>query len=519
MKIALAQTQFRLGDFDSNYKELLKALQKAKKEVDLLVFPEGGLWAYPPKDFLYQKKFFKVQDQKIKSLMKKLPSSLTVLLPGYHRKEKILQNGVFLLNKNKKIRFFAKEFLPNQNVFFESRYFQKGKAEKNFFYWKNKKIQLLVCEDFWRFSKLKKTDLLIVVNASPYSSKKQKSRLKRMKELAVKTKWGAVYLNLAGAQDSLIFDGASFVLNEKAQKIWQGDFFKPDFKILELPFKKESPVRKSLKTIEQKERALILGIKEFFYQTGFSKACLGLSGGIDSALVAYLALKALGRENLKVCFLPSVYTKKLSFQIVKSLSRNLKLPVYQKDITKLFKFCLKEFFKNRLSPLGRQNLQARLRMIFLMAQASDSSSLLLAGGNKSELALGYCTLYGDLAGALCPIADLLKTEVFEMARFINKREPVFPKALLLREPSAELAYRQKDRDDLPPYKDLDLFLKSFLEDKEPKNRTEKQLAYRLQSQEFKRKQSPPLLKVTERDLGEAWRKPIAHRFFFSDKKT
>ena len=513
MRIALAQSQFRLGDFENNYKELLKVLKRTKGQADILVFPEGGLWAYPPKDFLCQKKFFKIQELKIKRLIKQIPADLIVLLPGFHREREQLKNGVFLIERNQKIRFFAKEFLPDQSVFFESRYFQKGKAIENFFYWKSKKIQILVCEDFWRFSHLKKTDFLIVVNASPYTEEKQKSRLRRLKQLAKKTKLGAAYLNLVGAQDSLVFDGASFVLNEKAEKVWQGKYFQPDFTILDFPLKKKASTRKSLNTMEQKEQALILGIKEFFYQTGFSKACLGLSGGIDSALVAYLAVKALGKKKVTAHFLPSLYTRKISFKIVKSLSQNMGLTVHQKSITRLLEFCSKEFFNNRLSSLNRQNLQARLRMLFLMAKAHETASLLLATGNKSELATGYSTLYGDLAGALCPIADLLKTEVFNMARFINKKNHVFPTALFLREPSAELAYNQKDRDDLPAYAYLDRFLKRFLENKELRNLTEKKLAYRIQSQEFKRKQAPPLLKLTERDFGEAWRQPIAHRFF------
>ena len=514
MRIALAQVQFRLGDFNNNYKELLRVLEKTKGQADILVFPEGGLWAYPPKDFLYQKEFFKIQAKKIKQLIKQLPPALAILLPGFHREKNHLKNGAFLMERNKKTRFFAKEFLPDQNVFFESRYFKKGRAIENFFYWKGKKIQVLICEDFWNFSELKKTEFLIVVNASPYTTEKQKTRFKRLKELVKKTQKGAAYLNLVGAQDSLIFDGSSFVLNEKAEKVWQGKSFQSDFTILEFPFKKKaSSLRKSLSVMEQKEQALILGIKEFFYQTGFSKACLGLSGGIDSALVAYLAIKALGKQKLKAYFLPSPYTEKISFQIVKSLSENLELTVQQKDISPFLKFCLKEFFDNRLTDLAKQNLQARLRMLFLMAQANESSSLLLATGNKSELATGYCTLYGDLAGALCPIADLLKTEVYDMARFINKKTSVFPKALFLREPSAELAYKQKDRNELPPYSYLDGFLKKFLKDKELKTVREKKLRQRIQSQEFKRKQAPPLLKLTERDFGEAWRKPIAHRFY------
>ena len=514
MRIALAQTQFRLGAFNNNYQELLKILKKSKDQADILVFPEGGLWGYPPKDFLYYKKYFKLQEKKIKQLVKQIPPSFFLLLPGFYEDKKQLKNGVFLLKRNKKPIFFAKEFLPDQDVFFESRYFKKGKSEKNFFYWKNKKIQLLICEDFWRAPQIKKTDLLIAVNASPYTEGKQKRRLKRLKELSKQTKLGAIYLNLVGAQDSLIFDGASFVLNSKGKKIWQGELFKPDFITLKLPLNKKSPspLGKNLTEIEQKEQALVLGIKEFFFQTHFSKACLGLSGGMDSALVAYLAVQALGRENVKAYFLPSLFTKKISFEIVKKFSKNLGLTVFQKDITKMFKFCMKDFFKDDLSNIAKQNLQARLRMLFLMAQANESSALLLSTGNKSELATGYCTLYGDLAGALCPIADLLKTEVYQMAEFINKKEALFPKALFLREPSAELAFKQKDRDDLPLYNDLDAFLKKFLETRETKTLKDLKISQKIQSQEFKRKQAPPLLKLTKQDLGESWRKPIAQQF-------
>ena len=515
LKVALVQAQFRLGDFDNNYKELLSALKKTENQVDLLVFPEGGLWGYPPKDFLYCREYFKIQEKKIKQLRLLLPPSLALLLPGFYKKKGLLQNGVFLLQKREKIRFFAKEFLPDQGVFFESRYFQKGFSQENFFYWKNKRIQILICEDFWKVSQLKKTDILIVVNASPYTVEKQKKRIKRLKVLTKQTRQGAVYLNLVGAQDSLIFDGASFALNEKAEKIWQGESFKPDFIILDFPLKKKrNLVKKNLKIVEQKEQALILGLREFFYQTGFSSACLGLSGGIDSALVAYLAVQALGSARVKAFFLPSLYTEKISFETVKSLSKNLNLTVVQKDITKAFKFFQKELFNKALSSLTEQNLQARVRMLFLMSQANESSSLLLATGNKSELATGYCTLYGDLAGALCPIADLLKTEVYEMARFINKKKAIFPENLILREPSAELAYGQKDRDDLPPYSELDAFLRSFLKNKQPKALKQPlRWSQRVLSQEHKRKQSPPLLKLTSQDFGESWKRPIAHRFF------
>ena len=509
MKIALSQTSFRLGDFDNNYKKLLESLEKAiQQKADLLVFPEGGLWGYSPQDFLYHKRFYKIQDQKIRRLKKKLPDSFKLLLPGFRSYEKKLQNGVFLLEKNKEI-FFAKEYLPDEGVFFESRWFQKGQIKNNFFYCKKKRIQLLICEDFWRASGYKKSDILIVVNASPYSVNKQKLRLKRLKLLAKKTKQGAVYLNLAGAQDSLIFDGASLAVNAKGEKVWQGDFFRPDFTTLQTPFDKKAKAGGSLTLQAQRERALILGIKEFFFQTGFSKACIGLSGGVDSALVSYLAVQALGAENILAYFLPTRYTRKISFQIVEELSQKLKIKVIQKNMDPLFEFCLKQFFDKKLKPLTRQNLQSRLRMLFLMTQSNEHSCLLLSAGNKSELAMGYSTLYGDLSGALCPIGDILKTELYDLVSFINQQKAVFPKKLILREPSAELRFNQIDSQDLAPYKELDSFLSDFLKSRDSK-KTE--WVKKMKNQEFKRKQAPPILNLTEQDLGKSWRYPIANCF-------
>ena len=526
MKIALSQSLFRLGDFESNYKKSLESLEKALQDkVDLLVFPEGGLWGYPPKDFLYHKIFYDIQEQKLKQLKKKLPSFLHLLMPGFRQSKNKLENGVFLLKKQGPIRFFSKEFLPNEEVFFESRYFQKGHLENNFFYLKKKRIQLLVCEDFWqnklfRKKNFKKPDLFLSVNASPYSCNKKEARLKRLKSLARQSSLGAIYLNLVGAQDSLIFDGASLALDKKGTPIWQGAFFKPDFKVLSFLSKTSSSLspfnskkkNQALELQEEREQALILGIKEFFLQTGHSKACLGLSGGIDSALVAYLTVQALGSDKVQAYFLPSRFTKKISYQIVEELSEKLDLKVIQKKLDPLMKFYQKDFLNQNLKSLTKQNLQSRLRLLYLMTQSNENGSLLLGTGNKSELALGYSTLYGDLSGALLPIADLFKTEVYLICLAINKKTTVFPKKLLLREPSAELAPGQTDSQDLGSYKEIDLFLKTYLEKKALTKPSQRHWLKQVQSQEFKRKQAPYLLKISQQDLGESWRYPVAHHF-------
>ena len=520
MKIAIAQTNFFLGDFEENCQKALAILKKAKKaKSDLLIFPEGGLWAYPPKDFLYQDKHFKIQDKKLQLIKSQIPENLGLLIPAFIKNKDYLQNGAYFYEKNKQPLFFAKEFLPDQTVFFESRYFQKGKAKKNFFYWKQKKIQILICEDLWHNPDIQKPDLLISLNASPYTNQKQKNRLKKTTELVKKYHCPAVYLNCVGAQDNLIFDGGSFALNHKGQPLWQGDFFKPDFKILNV-FKKQFPkIKKAqkasfLQSEEHKKQALILGIKSFFSQTGFSKAHLGLSGGIDSALVAYLATQALGKQNVKAYFLPGPYTQKISHTLVKKIAENLNISLIEKNITPVFYTFSDWLFgkKGSSNSLTKQNLQARIRALFLMAVSNETASLLLATGNKSEIATGYSTLYGDMAGALCPIGDLLKTEVYKLTRYINKKSKIFPQALLKRAPSAELAPKQKDEDELLPYDKLDKFLEVLLQNKSLNTAEGKKLLQRIQSQEFKRKQAPPILKVSESDLGESRRKPIAHRF-------
>jgi len=522
MKIALSQSLFRLGDFEENYKKALESLEKAKKaKADLLVFPEGGLWSYPPKDFLYDKGFYKAQQEKLLKLKKKLPASLSLLMPGFYQKNKKIQNVCFLIKKTGPISFFAKEFLPDQEVFFESRYFTKGQSEENFFYLKGKSLQLLICEDLWQDSPksnraFKKRDLFISVNASPYRKDKKKDRWTQIKALAKQSSLGAVYLNLVGAQDSLLFDGGSLLVSPKGERLWQGAYFEEDFVCLNLGQKKVSPPQmKKISLQEEREKALVLGIREFFYQTGFSKACLGLSGGIDSALVSYLAVQALGADKVQAYFLPTKHTRKISYQLVELLGQNLKLKVFTKSIEPLRLFFEKDFIKKPLKPLTKQNLQSRLRLLYLMTQANESGALLLGTGNKSELSLGYSTLYGDLSGALLPIGDLLKTELYDLVLAINKKRPVFPEKLISREPTAELAPGQMDSKDLGSYKELDAFLKELFNKREfSQAGTKKQSLWlsKIQRQEFKRNQAPPILKLSEHDLGESWRYPISHRF-------
>ena len=543
MKIAIAQVRFPVGDFDGNSRRVLDIINKARAQSsDLIVFPEGGIWGYPPKDFLRHDHFFDIQGQKLRQIKKQLKTAL--LLGAFAKSKGHLQNGAFLFEKGGRQRFFAKEFLPDQGVFCESRYFAKGRVERNVFSLKGKNIQILICEDLWHVRPLRDADLLIAINASPYTDTKQKARLARFRQLARQSSCPALYVNCVGAQDGLIFDGGSFALDQKGAVLWQGAFFEPDFEVLTfaiapapasasafaaqkgrlalkagalkaLEARKKKKPRPFLKREAQREKALILGIREFFLQAGFSKAVVGLSGGIDSALTACLAVQALGSENVLACFLPGPYTRALSGDLARQTALKLKTSLHEQSISPLF-----ERFSQVLappkgkwqSPLSPQNLQSRIRALFLSALADESKALMLSTSNKSETAVGYSTLYGDLSGALCPVGDMFKTELYALARFINKRERLFPSALFSRAPSAELCHDQKDQDDLPPYSRLDPILKRLLRGDRPVSSEERKLSLRIQKQEFKRAQAPPILKISDGDLGESWKKPIVGAF-------
>ena len=509
MKIALAQVAFEIGNFEENSKKVLKIIEKTKGKASLLLFPEGGLSGYPIKDLIFYDDFLNKQQKALEKIHKKIPESLRVLLPGFSKQNKSYQNVIFDLSKNKKPQVFAKTFLPDNSVFFESRYFKKGDLKKNIISLEGKSIQLLICRDMWHYKGEGEEDLVICLSASPWTDEKEKTREKLARSLVKNKGVPLIYLNKVGAQDCLIFDGGSFVLNEKNEFCYQAPLFEEDLAFLDLKSlkKKTSP---SLSLQKKKEKALVLGIKSFFKDQGFKKAILGLSGGLDSALTAFLAVKALGEKNVQAFFLPSIYTEKLSFEIVKDLKKSLGLNVVEKNIDPLIKN-LSEFLNldKKRESLSFQNLQARIRMLLLMFEANKNNALLLCTSNKSELATGYTTLYGDMAGALAPIADLFKTEVFDLAKHINKEKAYFSKKLLTRSPSAELKKNQKDEEDLMPYEKLDSLLKDLLNFQ---SISDKDLMKKVQAQEFKRHQAPLLLKLSETDLGESWRMPIVKNF-------
>lgn len=513
MKIAIGQIKGFLGDFSESEKKILNLIERARGQADLLVLPEGGVFGYPPTDFIKQPRFLKKQSRILKKIQKNLPQSLKLLIGVFSVTENGLENGASLLGSSTSPPVvFSKRFLSNEDVFCESRYFNPGEISNKFFLLKEKRVQVLICEDMWSNPFFDSSpDILICLNSSPYTGEKHQQRLKCFKSLVKKHKTPGVYVNKVGGQGELIYDGGSFCLNTRGEVALQCTFFNEDFQIWDL---KKTKTKTSVPSLpEQREKALIMGIQDFCDQTGFSKVHLGLSGGLDSALVCYLAVQAFGSKNVTALFLPGPYTASKSFQIVKGLQNKLKFSLQEFSISSLYKESLQTFFPSK-PPLSltAQNLQARLRMLWLMAYSNENQSLLLGTGNKSELACGYATLYGDLSGGLLPIGDLFKTEVYELCRAINKRSPVFSNELLARAPSAELAPNQTDQQDLPDYKKLDLILKHLMNHNPPRSSLEKQIERKLRQSEFKRKQSAPVLKVSEIAFGAGWKFPIAHKF-------
>jgi len=555
MKIALAQKNFFVGNIQYNKKKILDCLIKAqKKKINLLIFPELSLNSYHPLDMLKYPFFLRNTHLAIKEIHQQIPEGMMVLVGAvaetktlsshsvsllepqslhvensrtllYGGNSKALPtNSVFLLQKNTAIKVLSKEYLADYDVFDEKRYFQKDKTSSNFFSFQGAFMHLLICEDMWQNISLdlpRYPHAIISVNASPFTITKHQERLKMAKKWVKKYNCYFLYTNLVGGQEELIFDGGSFVLNQMGQVVYQEDFFKENLSCFNLSIKNKKNTLSSVKNIyfnkdnmpKQKKifHALIFGLTEFVHKNKFKKVHLGISGGLDSAVVATLACEALGSKNVKLFFIPGPFTSILSKKCVDKLVKKLQCSLVTQTIEDIYKMVFKvwrfsgDSINKNIKDIVKQNVQARLRNLYLMAIANqEPESLLLGTSNKSELAMGYGTLYGDLTGGLLPIGDLLKTELYSLAQFMK-----VPAMIRKRPASAELAKDQKDEDDLPPYKELDLILRKIIEEqKDPENSLEKKIFYKVLKSEFKRKQTPPILKIKDRSFDRGWRMPF-----------
>lgn len=537
MRIALAQINPVLADFQYNQNKIIQSIQSlSAKKAELIIFPEAALFGYHPFDLLEREELIRQQEVALKKIIKNIPNDTYVIIGAFeknkNKKGRPYYNSAFLCTRNKIIKVFRKELLPTGDVFDEARFIEKGSIKNNYFKIKNRTFLVTICEDIWAWEtpykkseyKLnpiknlpkKKLDLIINMSASPYYKGKLKKRIYMASKTAQHLKAPIAYVNMVGAQDEIIYDGQSFILDKKGKQIHKLLSFEEDENVFDLETS-EVWHRRTIKETEteQLRKALILGIRDFTRKTGLSKVHLGLSGGIDSALVAVLATDALGPNNVKLFALPTKFNLKESFNSAEQLAQNIGIKLNNMSIQSTFdhiKNIIDSQYEIKEFGLVHENLQSRIRGLFLMSYSNFSNSLLLTTGNKSEYATGYATLYGDMCGGLAVIGDLTKKEVYDVANLYNKESEVIPRFIIDRAPSAELKPNQKDQDSLPEYDLLDKAVINVVEEKKKaKSTTDKWLIDKLMKTEFKRWQAAPILKISEHSFGRGRRYPIAHK--------
>lgn len=538
MRIALAQIDSYLGDFEGNRAKILDASLRARTEgADLVVFPEAALFGYHPVDLLERPSTVKNQELALKKLHRELPKGLAVVLGAIVRnpsgKGKGFWNAAVFLERGQKMRVFPKTLLPTYDVFDESRHIEPGDLRNNIVRFQGQRILITICEDIWGWPRKdnpffstygcnpltdiakSRVDLVLNLSASPFTHTKLTNRRHVVKKTARYFETPMVYVNMVGGQDELIFDGGSFAVDEAGRIKAHAARFREDLVFFDLD-KKRGDIREFAEEAPEVTRqALVMGLRDFIRKTGFKRAHLGLSGGMDSALVVALAVEALGAENVSAFYLPGPFSADLSGELARDLAKNLNISLREISIVAAYEDAVESLdrtFGAAEFGLMQENLQARLRGIMLMAFSNRERSLLLGTSNKSEIAVGYSTLYGDMIGALQPIGDLLKTEVYAMAEHINKGEEIIPRRIITRPPSAELRENQTDQDSLPPYPDLDAAIRRLiLGFNAPETDIERRVLDLMFKSEFKRWQSPPILKVSDHAFGRGRRFPVAFK--------
>lgn len=547
MKIVLAQINTTVGDIAGNSKKILETVKAAaKQKADLVIFPEATLTGYPALDLWNDRDFIAANLSALEQLAKKIGD--TAALVGYidfnrAKTGNPLQNCAALLHKGKIKARQAKTLLPTYDVFDEDRYFAPAETNKPVTF-KGLKLGITICEDVWTESRVsarqlyrenpvrelmrQQPDLIVNLSASPFHIGKPELRQTLLRGHAKKYGIPFLYCNLVGGNDNLVFDGGSLAVDSAGRVIARGKQFQEELLTLEFPFAKTLPAaaNDTASDTEQAARALSLGIGDFVRKCGFKAVILGLSGGIDSAVVAALAADALGAENVIGVSMPTRYTSGISKNDAKILADNLgitkfyELPI--EGVFGSFSDALKEPFKGLKPDTTEENLQARIRGTMLMAMSNKLRALLMATGNKSEFSVGYSTLYGDMNGALAPLGDAPKVLVYDIARWYNAtHEKGIPERTITRAPSAELRPDQTDQDDLPPYETIDPIIAAYIE----KNTVPHEIAQkgfarrivdnilaRIDRNEFKRKQAPPVLKITTKAFGTGRRMPVARGY-------
>lgn len=543
MKIALAQFNPTVGDFAGNSARILKlAKQASERGAGLALFSELCLCGYPPQDLLERPAFIERTQQQLKELAARiaLPSIVGYAGHAQNGTGKSIANKAALICGGRVVFEQGKMLLPTYDVFDESRYFQP--ADRQFVYGVDgEEIGITICEDVWNDKSFwakrlydrdpvseivrQGSTVLLNLSASPYTLDKRSLRFEMLRSIAMTHKRPVVYVNQVGGDDSLIFDGASLAITPDGNVAAQAKAFEEDLVLFDTATGKGEIHEQPQEEIAYAYRALVTGTRDYVCKCGFSKVLVGLSGGIDSAVVVSIAVDALGAENVLGVSMPGPFSSAGSKTDAQVLAKNLGIQFLSLPITEVFdayKNALAPAFGDRPADVTEENIQARIRGNYLMAISNKFGSMVLSTGNKSELAVGYCTLYGDMAGGLAVISDVPKLMVYELANWINREREVIPRSTIDKAPSAELRPNQKDADSLPPYEVLDRILKAYIEDLESPAEIADLLGYDLQlvqdialrvdRNEYKRKQSAPGLKITSRAFGFGRPFPIAQKF-------
>jgi NAD+ synthase (glutamine-hydrolysing) len=535
LTLALAQINLLVGDVQGNLARTLDEAAHARDEwdADLVMFPELTLSGYPPEDLLFHRGLRTQIERALRGLAAATPGVALVLgFPEYQGSE--IYNSAAVYRDGARLALTRKSCLPNYRVFDEKRYFSAG-ADPAVFECNGIKLGLLVCEDVWEPGPARRAcelgaEVLLVINASPFEMNRQRDRERVARERIVECGVPLVYVNLCGGQDELVFDGNSFVMDAKGELAFRAPAYTEG--LYQVQFERNGaqvvpvagPIAAELEVEASVYEALVLGVRDYVNKHGFPGVVMGLSGGVDSALTLAIAVDALGAERVQAVMMPSRYTSQMSKDDAQAQARSLGVQISSIPIEGLFEAALSALapeFAGRAPDTTEENIQARARGLLLMAISNKTGRMLLSTGNKSEMAVGYATLYGDMNGGFAPIKDCSKLLVYRLANYRNAQAGatalVIPRRVIEREPSAELRHDQKDTDSLPPYSVLDPILEAFIEedlsvDEICARGYERSVVTRIlnlvQRNEYKRRQAPPGVRVSRRAFGRDWRYPI-----------
>lgn len=537
--VALAQVDLVVGDVAGNTAKILEYTHRAHDEMraDLIVFPELSISGYPPEDLLFHSGLRRRVDEALETIRDSVREiAVLVGFPEYQEDE--IYNSCAVFRDGKILAHYRKHLLPNYRVFDEERYFTAGK-EPSVFSINGIRVGLNICEDIWKAapaaaSRAAGAEVIIAINGSPFELDSQELREKVARQRAMETAIPVVYLNMVGGQDELVFDGGSFALDADGAVKFRAPAFDEGLHklILKADGSGVGPETGKIMPIQKTEEsvygALVTGTRDYVRKHGFPGVILGLSGGIDSALIMTIACDALGADNVCAVMMPFRYTSTMSQEDAAKQASMLGAQYDSIPIEPMYEATMRQLefmFKDSEPDATEENIQARCRGLLLMAISNKTGRMLLTTGNKSEMAVGYATLYGDMAGGFAPIKDCSKSMVYRLARFRNERSPAIPERVITRPPSAELRPNQKDSDSLPDYDVLDPILEAFIEeDLSVAEITERgydravvvRVLEMVKRNEYKRRQAPPGIRISKRAFGRDWRYPITSRYTFPE---